>query len=79
MLHWIKGTRKRDPFVTNRITEIREKRIQASWSSVKSEDNRADLLTCGISAKKGIDKLKVMVARTQMGNFSGELLFSPIH
>lgn len=51
VLHWIQGTSKRDSFVTNRIAEIRKNTLQASWSFVQSEDNPADLLTRGISAK----------------------------
>ena len=51
VLHWIQQKKKLTPFVSNRVAEIQRLALTAIWGYCPTEDNPADLLTRGITAK----------------------------
>ena len=51
VLHWIQQKKKLTPFVSNRVAEIQRLASTAIWGYCPTEDNPADLLTRGITAK----------------------------
>jgi len=51
-LHWIKGQKWTDIFVTHRVTEILNFSRPDHWQYCPTEDNPADLLTRGISSSQ---------------------------
>lgn len=51
-LNWIQGSKQRwQPYVQNRVDEIRRLTDIAQWNHCRSEDNAADLLTRGVSGE----------------------------
>ena len=52
VLPWIHKRNKTQPFVSNRVQEIRESFPTAKWSFTPSGDNPADLLTGGLSTSQ---------------------------
>jgi len=51
-LHWIKGQKRTDTFVTHRVTEILSFSRPDHWQYCPTQDNPADLLTRGISSSQ---------------------------
>ena len=54
-LHWIydiKQTTTTKPFIANRVAEITQSLPASAWTYVPTDENPADLLTRGISAKQ---------------------------
>lgn len=52
VLHWIRGeARKWKTFVANRVREIQDSCETSKWAHVRTEDNPADKLTRGLSAR----------------------------
>uniref|UniRef100_L7LX93 Putative tick transposon n=1 Tax=Rhipicephalus pulchellus TaxID=72859 RepID=L7LX93_RHIPC len=51
VLCWIKSSKTKDLFVSNRAAEIKSKSHESQWSYVKSDENPADLMTRGIKLK----------------------------
>ena len=52
VLYWIHKSNKTQPFVSNRVQEIRESFSTAKWSFTPSGDNPADLLNRGLSTSQ---------------------------
>ena len=49
-LHWVKGEKRTDTFVTHRVTEILSLSRPDQWQYCPTQDNPADLLTRGITS-----------------------------
>ena len=50
VLHWIKGEKRNNVFVTHHISEIHEITDPSCWRYCPTQDNPADLLTRGITS-----------------------------
>ena len=48
-LHWLASTKALPQFVSRRVREIKEAFPSATWSYCPTQDNPANLLTCGVS------------------------------
>jgi hypothetical protein len=52
VLHWIQTSKQKNRFVENRVQEIKELTNTRNWRYCPTNENLADLLTLGISAKQ---------------------------
>ena len=53
VLYWIRGKGKQYlPFVAHRIGEIQRQSNPEQWQYVETEENPADLCSCGLSASR---------------------------
>ena len=73
VLHWLKCKKPLKPYVAQRVENISLLTPNATWYHVRSNDNPADILSRGVSAKTFINSSLWFAGPSWLGSYKGHL------